>query len=113
MQIRFQFHPDKAIQAMAFMVQRLGTTDKVKLMKLVYLADREHFIQYGYPITGDKLCAMPWGPVPSHTLDVLNGDMMIPQERIFSFLHVIDNKVELRSSPGESLLGESEREVLL
>ena len=110
--INFQFHPEKAVQAMAYVVRRLGPMDKIKLMKLLYLADREHFIEVGFPITGDQPRAMRWGPVPSDSLDLLNGEPLLPADRVFRFLHVDDNRVELRQSPGEELLTDSERRVL-
>lgn len=45
----------------------------LKLMKLMYLAERESLRLYGEPITGDKLVSMPHGPVLSMTYDHMNG----------------------------------------
>lgn len=45
----------------------------LKLMKLMYLAERESLRQFGEPITGDKLVSMPHGPVLSMTLNLMNG----------------------------------------
>jgi hypothetical protein len=111
-QIKYSYNVDRAVQVMAYIVERLGATDKVKLMKLVYLADRDHFIQTGVSITRDRQCAMQHGPVPSNTLNVINGDILVPAERVFDFLHLNDNRVELRRSPGVGLLSPSERQVL-
>lgn len=72
--IRFDFSPTKSLQAMGYLVGRLGGIDKVALTKLLYIADRDHFLSSGYPITGDRQYAMPRGPVPSDSLSLLNGE---------------------------------------
>lgn len=51
---------------------RLG---KVKLMKLLYFADFEHFYKYGQSITKDTYIKKNYGPVPSH------ADSMIEELR--------------------------------
>lgn len=106
MQIRFHFNVDKALDAMAYFLDKLGTTDKAKLTKLVFLADREHFIRHGVPVTGDCQCAMKYGPVPSSTLDVLNGEYP-GASSVFDWIHVNDFRVELRSCP-PPMLSETE-----
>ena len=109
MEIRFQFDTDKAIQTMGYIVKRLDSVEKVKLMKLVYLADKAHFLRAGYPITGDRLCALPYGPVSSGTLDTLDG---WPNDRVYDFLHVDDNRVLLRHDPGHDRLTQDEMKTL-
>ena len=44
----------------------------MKLIKLLYLADRRALLQWGRPITFDCYVAMPHGPVLSFTLDKIN-----------------------------------------
>ena len=111
MMIRFQFDIEKAIEMMAFLIDRLGETDKIKLVKLIVCAEKEHFLQHGRPITGDRLVAMPWGPVPSACLQLIDGHY--EQAPVFDYLHVFDNKVSLRSKhyPHDRLT-DSERAVL-
>jgi len=109
--MRFQFEQDKALQAMAYIVKRLGSVEKVKLMKLMYLADKQHFLREGYPITGDRQCAMPYGPVPSATLDLLNGNWADPNLALRS-LHLNDNTVMLRHDPGVGTLSAQELATL-
>ena len=46
---------------------------KYKISKLVFLADKHHLIRFGRTITGDRICAMENGPVPSQTLDLMNA----------------------------------------
>jgi len=45
----------------------------MKLMKLLYLSERTSIEQRGYPILGDRLVAMHYGPVLSHTLNYMKG----------------------------------------
>ncbi len=46
----------------------------LKLMKLLYLSEREYLSLYGKTISGDKFVSMPHGPVLSQTYDVIcNG----------------------------------------
>lgn len=45
----------------------------LKLIKLLYLADRESVDRYGEPISFDKMVRMVHGPVLSRTLNLING----------------------------------------
>ena len=45
----------------------------LKLMKLLYLADRESMRETGYPMSWDRLVSMPHGPVLSTTLNLINS----------------------------------------
>lgn len=44
----------------------------LKLMKLMYLAERLSYERFGFPIIGDSMVSMPNGPVLSRTLDLIN-----------------------------------------
>jgi uncharacterized phage-associated protein len=48
--------------------------DRVKLMKLMYLADRTSFERYGATITGDDFASMEHGLVPSTTYAAVCGE---------------------------------------
>ena len=50
-----------------------GTMPHLKLMKLLYLAERTSVEKNGYPILGDNLVSMDYGPVLSITLDYMQG----------------------------------------
>lgn len=45
----------------------------MKLIKLLYLAERRALLQWGRPITFDSYVSMPHGPVLSFTLDKVNA----------------------------------------
>jgi uncharacterized phage-associated protein len=46
----------------------------MKLIKLLYLADRRALLSWGRPITFDWYVSMPHGPVLSFTLDKINEE---------------------------------------
>jgi uncharacterized phage-associated protein len=109
--IRFDFDASKAAKAMAYLVSRLEgqKTDKVKLMKLLYLADRDHFLEEGRPITGDDQYAMPYGPAPTLSLDLLEEGA---DGGVFAYLHTQDNEVSLKQPQPPVILDPSECRVL-
>lgn len=74
MQYPSLFNEKRTAQAAAFLLHRAGgRLPLLKLMKLMYLAERESLRKYGEPITGDKLVSMPHGPVLSMTYEHMNG----------------------------------------
>lgn len=65
-----------AAQVAAYFIDREGgLLNIMKLVKLMYLAERESLRQYGEPIVGDILVSMPYGPVMSTTLNHINGSI--------------------------------------
>jgi uncharacterized phage-associated protein len=58
-----------------FLYKRGGRMSHLKLMKLLYLADRESLRLHGLSMTGDCLVSMPQGPVLSMTLNLMDGDV--------------------------------------
>ncbi len=69
------FNEKKAAQSAAFFLFRAnGKMPILKLMKLLYLAERASFKKFGEPIIGDKLVSMPHGPVLSLTYQHMSGD---------------------------------------
>ena len=68
------FCEEKVAQMAAYLLQRRdGRMSYLKLMKLLYLSDRESMDRFGEPISDDRMVSMPLGPVLSQTLNVLTG----------------------------------------
>lgn len=68
------FSEKKAAQSAAyFLFKAHGRLPVLKLMKLLYLAERRSYEMYGDPIIGDRLVSMDHGPVLSQTLNRING----------------------------------------
>lgn len=66
--------------AAAFLHLSGGELNVLKLMKLMYLAERKSYEQFAEPIIGDRLVAMPRGPVLSMTYDCVNNGGSMIQE---------------------------------
>ena len=70
--MEFFFDERKAAQAASLLLDRhAGRMPYIKLIKLLYLADREALIETGSPITGDRFVSMKYGPVLSRVLDLI------------------------------------------
>ncbi len=69
-----KFSEKKTIQAAAYLIKKQGggAMKYMKLLKLLYLADRTALIDLQQPITFDQFCAMDHGMVLSETLDLIN-----------------------------------------
>ncbi|MDO4705061.1 Panacea domain-containing protein [Allofranklinella schreckenbergeri] len=73
------FSERRAAQVAAFFLHHAGgRLPLIKLMKLMYLAERESLRLYGDPIIGDKLVSMPHGPVLSITYGLMQGEPCMP-----------------------------------
>lgn len=71
--VRWRYREDKATQAAArFLRLRGGKMSHLKLIKLLYLAEREALTRLGSPLTYDAYVSMPHGSVLSATLDRIN-----------------------------------------
>jgi uncharacterized phage-associated protein len=68
------YNERRAAESAAYLLHRAGgTLPVIKLMKLLYLAERLSLQRYGEPITGDRLVSMPHGPVLSMTYEHTQG----------------------------------------
>ena len=62
------------VQALHYVLKRVGSANKLKLVKLLFLADKYHLQLFGRTITADEFIAMKRGPVGSVTKDILDFD---------------------------------------
>ena len=56
-----------------FLHKQEETMPHLKLMKLLYIAERASLQKNGYPVIGDRLVSMDHGPVLSNTYDHMKG----------------------------------------
>jgi len=68
---RFRFRPEKAAEAIDFIARAQPGLTQYFVGKVLYLADKEHFLDWGRPITFDRYVAMVHGPVPSAVRNML------------------------------------------
>ena len=80
-----RFREDRAAQAAASLLKlRGGTMSYLKLIKLLYLADRQALTELGRPITYDRFVSMQYGPVLSNTLNLISTE---PDPEAWSYWH--------------------------
>lgn len=69
-----QFDVEKAIQATGALLRRDGKRmSRIRLLMLLYLAERQSLEQCGMPILGSRLVAMKQGPLHKDVFDLING----------------------------------------
>lgn len=112
-----KFNERKAAQMASFLLMRRGgKMSHLKLIKLLYLADREAMGKYDHPISGDRMVSMPHGPVLSMTLNYMDGNIESSKHGWESYISAKENhEVSLRREILETDLDElskSDIEVL-
>jgi uncharacterized phage-associated protein len=109
------FNERKATQAAAYLLRRHGgRMAYIKLIKLLYLADREALLRWGRPITTDRHVSMPKGPVVSQICNLITDE---PEPGTDSFWHahiatVPGYLVEITGDPSNDELSRAEEAML-
>lgn len=109
------FNETKATQAAARLLDlRGGAMSFVKLVKLLYLADREALIRWGCTITTDRHLSLDNGPVVSRIYDLVQDEPPPNCFRIWRrFISEPRNyEVHLLGDPGVGELSRSEQELI-
>ena len=72
----FPFNLRKTIQAVGVLLDAddRRVMDYIRLLKLLYIADREAISETGRPIIGSKLVALRNGPLHSRVYDLIKGE---------------------------------------
>lgn len=109
----FRCSAKKMVQAAAVLLRlvRGGRMEYLRLLKLLYIADRQHVQEYQRPIIGRRLVAMKNGPLHSDLYDLVKGEHI--DEPLWSEYIRRDNyEVELLRDPGVSELSAAEVRTL-
>lgn len=84
---------DKLINAILYFAEHTRGLGKIKLFKLLYLLDFEHFRQTGRPVTGMEYRAWKMGPVPAALVQIwddLDADLVeaieIRPEKVYDYV---------------------------
>jgi len=108
-----QFKENKATEAAAYFLKLQGSKmPHLKLMKLLYLAERAALLKLGHPITFDSCVSMPFGPVLSMTLNLIHGDVELSGYWNKAITPPTNHEVELLDDPGDDNLSEAEIEII-
>jgi uncharacterized phage-associated protein len=108
----FRFDFEKTLQAAGVLLNLDGCRmDRIRLLKLLYITDRELLVQAGRPLTGDVAVAMNYGPVLSRVYDLIRG-VAGRTEDWSKFIESVNYSVMLRADPGRGKLSKRELEKL-
>jgi len=81
LRIHFNFDHKKATQSLNhYALKEGGQINKMKALKLIYLADRYHLRKYSRLITNDIYFAMNYGPVPSGVKDIAEASEFLGEK---------------------------------
>lgn len=73
--MRSPYRQDKAAEVASLLLKREGgKINYTKLIKLMYIIERESILRWGYPVTCDDYYSLDNGPILSHTLDNITGN---------------------------------------
>lgn len=105
------FKEKKATDAAAFLLYlNGGSMNYMKLIKILYFADREALIKWGRPITFDNYFSMERGPVLSQVFDLINYNLA-DQNNYWYELISEPKHYELNLLKESSLLSLSDAEI--
>ncbi|HQU41243.1 MAG TPA: DUF4065 domain-containing protein, partial [Pirellulales bacterium] len=78
----FRFNPVKTIQAVAFLLRRepARRMNYMRLLKILYLAERAILAESGKPLTGSPVLATPRGPLFADVLGLIRGQHIATPE---------------------------------
>jgi uncharacterized phage-associated protein len=109
-----KFNAEKAVQAAGVLLrQEPGKhMTRLRLLKLLYIADRKSLRETGRPILGSKISAMDNGPLHSDVYNLIKGEHV--QEHIWAKHFANDGPQELRivDEPPVGLLSKPEIAML-
>lgn len=118
MKTLLEFDYKKASQVINYFARKEGgKIDKMKVIKLIYLADRYHLRKYGRPIINDAYWAMEYGPVGSSVKDIADFSSFLSKEERNYAEQYIAPRSDLNSiasiAPGDhDVFSESDLEAL-
>ena len=78
--LKFRPNPEKALEVILWLSNKRAPLDFHSILKLLFFADIYHMNAYGRPIVGDQYRALPYGPVPQTTYDVLKSEPLVLEE---------------------------------
>jgi uncharacterized phage-associated protein len=112
--MHFRFNVGKAIQAAHVLLElEGGRMSYFRLLKLLYIADRESIMETGLPITFAHGYALRHGPIPSEIYDLVKGSRTEAKqwEKYFR-THGYQVSLESDADPGRGKLSRYEIQKL-
>jgi uncharacterized phage-associated protein len=111
----FKFNQQKTVQAVAFLLKQkrdsAKTDNYMRILKLLYFADRQSIKETGSPITGDRFVAMEHGPTLSKLYDLI-FQRGINNAEWDKYIEKNGYEIHLIQDPGNSKLCKYEIDLL-
>lgn len=102
----------KSVQTIAYFIRKAGgKAEKLKLVKLLYLAERLSFQRRGRPMNFDSYFSLPHGPVGSSALNGMDHQL---DDAAWNALHLATNKrdVTIAADVSDDHLSRADRAIL-
>ena len=109
------FNERKATEAAARLLKlRGGRMSYLKLIKLLYLVDRDALLRWGEPVTTDRYFSMKYGPVVSRIYSLINEGAPPGVESVWEryISKPSDREVQLLEEPPQSELSPAEEALI-
>ncbi len=108
-----RFDEAKATQAAAYFLSlRGGQMHYLKLIKLLYLADREALLRWGTPLTTDRHVSMDHGPVVTKIYSLITEEKPKPVWASYISAPLGDYEVRLLKPAPSDLLSRAEEKLM-
>lgn len=105
--MNFPFNASKITEAaQTFLRMEGGKMEILKLVKLLYISERESFKKRGNPIYGGRYFSLPHGPITSEGLNLMDGEGLQSDQMIW------DAVISPRDGNWLSVVADSEIENL-
>ena len=109
----------KIVQALSFLIKKSPSSkmSRLKLIKLLWAADRRHLRRYGRTVSETRYFALTHGPVASLALDIArkSKDYVLTGEEgkfVDKYFDADTENTTLLTDPGEDYLSETDKEAL-
>ena len=107
------FNEEKATELAVCMLSWGGSMKFIKLLKLIYLADREALDREGHSISTDRWVSMKHGPVPIQTYNLIHQEDDPDRHPVWNqyIENQADYSIGLKKEMGINHLSEAERAI--
>lgn len=78
MSVKFRVNPQKLVESIVWIAQRLPGSSRYTVLKTLFYADKYHLECFGRPVTGDTYIKMAAGPVASLAYDLIKRSEYLP-----------------------------------
>lgn len=89
--IKYRDNHKKTLEGLVWFAKNAPDLDHYWAVKTLFFADYYHLNRHGRPVFGDTIRALPWGPVPSVALDLINrAASFLPPEEVSAACEAFD-----------------------